>query len=342
MAATWAYHFIDGFDHQLAADTPKKYSTGSAGTQIATANTRFGRGYGMDGGSYTIAFGATNRTWRWAAAIKRDPSMGADRTLVSLNESANVVCDARLTTAGHIQIRRGDGTVLGTALSVVPASTWLWVEIILYIDNSAGVALVFVSDVVTPVLTLTGVDTQNGSNDFADRADCGTLSGIGIDDFHVSAGSGSPVAGDALPDSTIITNFAVTQGDYSDFTPDSGTNHVDRVRDATAGTLADGDSSYLTTNAAGDKESMLFDDLPADVTDINMVQITAMIRKNDAAGRTFKVGTRRSGTDYESGSQNAADTYLFAMHTQVVDPVTSAAWTRTNVNGTQGMVNLIS
>lgn len=261
---------------------------------------------------------------------------------MSLNEAANVVADARLTTSGDIQIRRGDGTVLGTATAAVAANTWLWVEIIIHIDSSAGVALVFVSNVVTPVLSLTAQNTQNGTNNFADRADCGTLSGIRIDDFHVSYGSGSPVAADALPDSCIITNFAVTQGDHSNFTPNSGTNHVDRVRDATAGTLADGDSTYLTSNAAGDKESMLFDDLPADVTTINMVQITAMVRKNDAAGRTFKVGTRRGGTDYESGTKNAADTYQFPVFNQVLDPVTAAAWTRANVNLTQGMINLIS
>lgn len=339
MVATWAGHKYDGFDHALAADTAKGYFSGSTGVQVATANTRFNRGYGQQVSSLEVRTTSNHSTWRWAGVLKRS---SGPYSFFQLLDGGSFQVGAKITSGGDIEIFTSGPTVIGTASSVIPTSSWLWVEILITIHGSTGAALVFVSDTTTPVLSLTNVDTQSTGNAYANAAFMIGDTTLSWDDVHISYGSGTVVAADALPDSTIISNFALTQGDHLDFTPDSGTNHVDRVRDATAGVLADGDATYLSSNTAAHKESMLFDDLPTDITDINGVQITAEIRKNDAAARTVRVGTRRSGTDTNGATVNAIDTYQLLDFTQVLDPQTSAAWTRANVNATQGKVELVS
>lgn len=340
MAATWAGHMVDGFDNALAADTSKRYFSGTSGVQVATANTRFNRGYAMEISSLVFDAGGNHSTWRWAGALHRT---SGPYNFVALVDSGYQII-FKLTSGGSIEVYRGAlATLLGTATSVIPASTWLWVEVLVTIHSSAGVVKIFVSNTSTPVLSLINQNTQATGNAYANQVWFAGDTTLTWDDSHISYGSGTIVDADALPDSTIVTDFALTQGDYSDFTPDSGTNHVNRVRDATAGTLADGDTTYLSSNTATNKEAMLFDDLPADVTDIYLVQITAEVRKNDAAARTVKLGTRRAGTTTEQASAtNATDTYQFKTFAQTLDPNTAAAWTRTNVNNTQGLVELIS
>lgn len=342
MAATWAGHKIDGYDHAMPADIPKGYFAGSAGGQVATADTAFNRGYGLSGGDRTMQAkgGGNHQTWRFASRMRRGGATAEN--FLQIRDAGLNQMYVRLTAAGDLEAYTATGSLLGTASGVFPANTWLWVEILVYIHGSSGVVIIFVSDTTTPVLNLTGVDTQNTANAYAQTVFTTGDSTLKLDDTHYSWGSGVPVTGDALGDSTVISDHAVTQGDFSDFTPDSGTNHVNRVRDATAGTLADGDSTYLSDNAAGDEESMLFDDLPVDITDINFVQITAEIRKNDAASRTIKIGTRTGGTTTYDSAQNVTDTYQFLDFLQEEDPDTSSPWTRSGVNGTQGVVKLES
>lgn len=339
MAATWAGHKYDGYDHAPAADIPKGYFSGTAGAQIDTADTPFNRGYGRKGGEL-VHLPGNYSTWRWAGKIRR--SSTTTENFIELEDSGSFQIIFRLLSSGVIEVYRGAlATLLGSTAAVVPADQWLWCVVLVTIHNSAGVVKIFISNVTTPVLDLTGQDTQATGNATADRIHTLGDSTMWFDDSHISWGSGTVVDGDCLPESTCYTDFALTQGDYQDFTPDTGTNHISQIADRPTG-LADGDGSYVSDNVAGDREAVLFDDLPADVTDINGVQITAMVRKNDAAARTVKLGTRRAGTNTDGAAQNATDTYQFLDFCQDQDPNTSASWTRTNVNATQGMVKIES
>lgn len=353
MAATWLKHRCEGFDHQLAADLGKGFDAVAGGTKIATADTPLNYGEGVSSLFFrdTLGTALSPTTYRFAAWVKRG---GSDTAIFYIEEATDTqVGGVSLTATGGFEARRGSGAATGTSpnllgstsAGIVPASTWVFVQVLYYIHDSAGVVYVFASDMTTPVLALTGVDTRAGAASgiriFSNTA--------AIDDYHLSVGTGVPVIADALPVSRVFTRFSLTQGDHSDLTPNTGTSHVAVVADRPSG-MFNGDSDYLFSDAIGARESMLVDELPADVDVINWNQVTAAVRKNDAASRSVKLGTRRSGTDTDAAdnylgaaaAEQAEATYRFLHFAQVNDPNTSAPWTVANANLTQAMLKIES
>lgn len=351
MAATWLKHRCEGFDCQLAADLPKSFDATAGGTKIATANTPLLYGEGVSSFFFrdTLGTALSPTTYRFAAWVQRG---GSDTPIFYIEEATDTqVGGVTLTATGGFEARRGSGAATGTSpnllgstsAGIVPSSTWVFVQVIYYIHDSAGVVYVFASDMTTPVLSLTGVDTRAGAaagiRIFSNTA--------AIDDYHLSVGTGVPVVGDALPVSRVFTRFALTQGDHSDLTPNTGTSHVAVVADRPSG-MFDGDTTFLSGNSVGDRESLLVDDLPLDVSTINWNQVTAAVRKDDAATRSVKLGTRRAGTDTDAAdnylgaaaAEQVEATYRYLHFAQDEDPNTSAPWTVSNANLTQAMLKI--
>lgn len=225
-----------------------------------------------------------------------------------------------------------------SATAVMPSlNAWYWLVVIYYVHNSAGVVKVFVGDVTTPVISITGVDTQVAANAFATQHQANGSNIFRIDDYHLMCGTGSPVDADALPDSRVITSYTASDGTNLQFSLNTGASHAAVYRDvpvsspAGVGDFDTDDTTYGFSQTAGDRESMFVDGFVTGLGTINFFQGVALIKKTDASARSVRLFTKRAGTTnvtVDGAIQLALDNYVLLRYVKSTDPhpTSPAAW----------------
>jgi hypothetical protein len=104
----------------------------------------------------------------------------------------------------------------------------------------------------------------------------------------------------------------------------------------------DGDTSYLLGTAAGQKSTFAFEDTAANVVSVKGVQLVTVARKDDAGVRTMAPVVRSGGTDYVGTTVAPGTTYAPALQVYETNPATSAAWTKSGVDGAEFGVQVVS
>jgi hypothetical protein len=214
------------------------------------------------------------------------------------------------------------GTTSGAGLSV---GNWYYVEVKV-VDASSGSVEVRVNG--TAVCTVTGVDTRS-----ADGAgyDCGVLGArrIYIDDWYIANGSGS-ACNDFLGDVQIRAIWPAADGDATDWSPSSGSDHYALVDD----NPCTADTDY---NAAASTASDLFGYGDAsDLGDILAVQVNSCMKELSATVTpTMKNLTKISSTVYEASTPAITSAYSTLYSILEVSPATSNAWGLSELNGAQ-------
>ena len=152
------------------------------------------------------------------------------------------------------------------------------------------------------------------------------MRGVGAsnyDDFVVTDGT-------LLGDVRVDAIFPNIDGNYSQFTPSTGTSHYQLVDETTPNT-----SDYNTSTATlNDRDSYGMGNLTSLVSNtIHGVQVVA------AAARTADTGSRGLATFIRSGSTNLDGTSKLQLASQAfttqiseTDPNTSSAWTLSGIN----------
>ena len=157
-----------------------------------------------------------------------------------------------VTTAGEIQVKRGDGTTLGTTSGLgLIANTWYHIETKSTIDNSAGAATVWVNAV--SVLALTSQDTQNSANASSDRfrlissVSNNSSRNVSIGDLIVLNTSGSAPYNDHMGEQRVECLFPNASGTTTDFSLSTGSNHAALLDEVPP----NGDTDYVQSNTVG-------------------------------------------------------------------------------------------
>ena len=221
---------------------------------------------------------------------------------------------------------------------------WNYIEVRAKIDNSAGVIDVHINGV--SVTSVSGVDTQATTNAWFDSADfllvppINTQTFIWRDDFDycdTTTGAGATAANTFLGDVRVATLFA-TGDDSVQWTPNSGSDNFSRINEP----AMDSDTSYVSTSTATDQDTYDFEPLINTVGTIFGIQLTVAARKDDAGSRVIKQVLKSGGTT-DFGADNALPDVTYAYFTDqwILDPNTSANWTRANVNAIAAGVNLV-
>lgn len=148
------------------------------------------------------------------------------------------------------------------------------------------------------------------------------------DDYYLVNSSG-PYA----PHNTFLGDVGLNllkpggDGNWLQFTPDTGSVHFSRVNEQ----FTDDDSSYVATSTDGHRDSYTFDDIGK--ANIKAVQQVMSVR---TAGTpiVFNGLYRQSGTTIE-GTDDFLCTadYLYYHKVWPVNPVTGIAWTQSDVDG---------
>ena len=236
---------------------------------------------------------------------------------------------------GSIDVRRAGTTILGTSaagvLSLIGA--WQYIEVKVLISDTVGTVDVVVDGV--NVLSLTNQDTRNGGTDaLIDQVRIGSQNtannaATAVRDIVIMNEQGSSL-NDFLGPVIVEARLADGAGDNTDWTPNTGAN-FQAVDDPG---VNDGDTTYVESTAAADRDDYTFADLSAITTAPVAVQ-AHVIARYDATPLDVATYLRRSATNDDGTAETPAGSYgSRALTIWETDPVAVGAWTLANFNAT--------
>lgn len=334
--------FVDSFDHYASGDFLSKWtSIVSTAPTISSGNGRNGTNclrnttVGSGGRQSHKTVGGTSDTLIIGFAMRQAnlPVVG-QRTFLELRENSTSHINVRLETSGLISVYRST-TLLGTSSAGFTANTYAYFEIKAKVHNTTGTVDVKLNE--TSVLSLSGIDTQNGGTGFLNAFFLSTEMSSGSDtagqnidwdDLYVCDSAGS-VNNTFLGDVRITCLTPSGAGNSAQFTPSTGSNYQN-VDDSTP----DGDATYNSSATVGNKDTFAFTD-PAAGGTIKGLQFASYAKKSDAGSRSLAHVTRHSGTDYDEATVALGTAYAFVMQIQELNPGTAAAWTVSDLSNAE-------
>lgn len=345
--------FMESWDHYgTAADLLLKWTGGAqSGTGIAFTTGKSGSGNALRLSRPTSQVNVQRHLhatttygtlivgfWFRASAFNN-----GDPSIVYFGENAFNVLQGNLAynSSGQLRICRGPGqtSVLATSTPAMSANTWHHIECKYVCHNTAGSAVVKLDGV--EVINVSGVDTSDngaaaldGVMMFGANSDPNPNS-KDYDDLWVVDTSGS-VNNDFLGRCSVVALHPDGAGGSTQWTPNTGTNHgaVDEVGQ-------DGDTTYVASATAGNKDLYAFGNLGA--SDVPLaVEVFAVTKKDDATARTFATTMRSGATDADGPTYTQTTSYDYTELYRDTDPDTSAAWTKAGVDALQAGVKVVS
>lgn len=235
----------------------------------------------------------------------------------------------RMNADGSMSIYRAGwpngGTLLGTTASgIFSYGQWYNLMIEVVIDAATGRVTLYVDDINTPVINLTGVNTaQSGTT--AQTIILGSSLNLTwnfyVDDLWIGDSATRPA--DFLRSETIYPD---SDGSPLDLVPSTGAVHYAMVDDAPCVV-----TDYLQGSLVGEYDSLGLGNLATTPQFIQAAQPYLHVGKTDVAARSVNVEIK-SGATVSTGSAFAIGDGNRFQRPLDVDPDTSAAWTEAAIN----------
>jgi hypothetical protein len=247
----------------------------------------------------------------------------------------------RNVTTGYLDAYRGDGMLLGTYSVPFSANVWYYFELKATIHDSNGILQFRVNEYLA--LDLSSIDTRNGANAYVNKigfgagADSGNQHTLAIDDLYVCDNSGAN-NNDFLGDCRIDVILPNGAGYATQWTPSAGSNYQ-CVDDA----LFDNGTDYVSEDTEGNQDTYAFADLPVGIAGIKGIQTSLFAKRTDSGVATkIKPVIRTGDTDYLKTEVTPTVNYYDYLEITEVNPATSAAWTKAELDDTEFGINLTS
>jgi len=253
-----------------------------------------------------------------------------------------------ITTAGLLAAYRitgnAAGTLLGTAAHTAIASgSDHYIEAKVTFHNTAGTVDLYLDGV--NVLSLTGQDTNQTANAYANRFRIGNANNVqslggstaineDFSDIYLLDGNSPNNA--AWGDTRIYSLRPSGAGATTQWDPSSGSNYA-CVDEATY----DGDNDYVSTTVTNEIDTYAMQDIPATAT-VKGVQTVLVARKDDTGARQIAPVLRPASTDRVGTTQTLSIGYVAYLQQYDVSPETSSAFTASEVNGMEAGIKLIA
>ena len=260
--------------------------------------------------------------------------------VLSLFSATTAQITVRVLADGSIEVRRGTstGTVLGTsAAGLVGSGAFTHFQVRAVISDTVGVVQIRLNGSSSPAINLTSQDTNNGAaavsvnNVRIGTSSTGSKVGY-YDDLVIWDTTGS-IANTWIGDTRVDSYFPNANGDSSQFVGSDG-NSTDNYLLVDA--AAPNGTDYVQSSTVGDKDLYGFGNMSHTPSSIYGVVVTASALKDDAGSRSIRLLAKSSSSEANSG----ADIALSTSRTRAIgvfetNPATSAAWTKSGVDGAQ-------
>lgn len=189
------------------------------------------------------------------------------------------------------------------------------------------------------------VNLANTGSDGCDAHSWGhhsTGAGVSIDDIYILDSTGTS-NNDFIGDSLCVGILPDGDGASTDWTTSTGSTHYVLVDDPSTAPLDTADYVYSDTN--GQIDLFTFEDLPATgLGTIRGVRLSNFSRMESVGNRTLRGKFRSSGGTVANGDDFVVDGQSNFDRTVIFDenPVTTSAWTASDINGGQFGFEVVS
>lgn len=335
-----ALRFMDSFDHYATADITMKWNAATASTvTISSGNGR------RSGGCMRFSSLSAATSQKTLTALASYVVGFAFKTNLLMNgvdiyqakDGSTIHLSLRMNNTGTISVMRGGaaGTVLGTSSTALSTGTYYYMEFKFTINDSTGSFTFRING--GSEATGSSVDTRNGGNATVDNFTFGLHAGSGgatmdVDDLYILDTTGS-ANNDLLGDVRVDCYLPSGNGNSSQLVG-SDSNSTDNYL-LVDESSQNGDTDYVQSATVNNKDTYAFADMSHTPASIFGTQLNMIAKKDDSGTRSICSVTRSGGTDYDGTTQALGTTYVDYSDLREVDPATSAAWTRTNLNNAE-------
>lgn len=235
-----------------------------------------------------------------------------------------------LDTAGQLTAGRytshNASTALGAASSpCISGNVWHYIEVEIVISDTVGVFNVYVDG--NPVLTLTGLDTNNSGGNVG-AVQLGYYNGGGtsdtwyFDDVYVTN------AATKLGERRVETLRGNADTGTINWTRLSGSNNYEMIDE----TLVDGDTTYNSATTAGLRDLYSIASLGSTPVTVDAANIVSFSRKTDVATVGLYNSIQSGGVDSDGPITYLGSGYGRVDRIVELDPNGSIPWTGTSIN----------
>lgn len=269
----------------------------------------------------------------WGFAFRYDTA-GTTMNIGIIRASGALACAIQVTNTQFLRIVAADGaTIVATGTTTLNINTWYYIEVKCFENGGAGSVTVQLDGVAEIAATAGnfGAVALDAIQLFA------STSQKDYDDMYVVDTGGGAPRNDFLGDVTVETIRPNADGAHSDWTPNAGTVHFDRVDE----TLADGDTTYNSSSVVSDRDSYGYGSLAVLTGTIYGVQTNLYARKDDASVRQLAAVARVGGTDFDGSTVTLSTSYIDFPEIRATNPA-GGEWDITSVNAAEFGVVVIA
>lgn len=331
--------FTEGFDSYGTTsgsnDILTRWLTNSSGLPSSTTPYTYGQSFSINAivaRTATVAIGSTLSAFTLGVAVRHNRLYGSSGSvstpILSLLSSSTSHVNLQFNTNGSIQINRSN-TFLGvTDPGLVSANNWYYIELAVTISDTVGTVRIDLDG--TTVLSLSNVDTRNGTPTTIDTLLLGNGPGSGggdtayFDDIYLTDNT-TP-----LGPQRIYTLAPVADTVEKDWAPLSGSDNFAMVDEI----VVDGDTTYVQGSTVGDFD--LYDTANVSITGtVSCINHHLWAKKTDVATREITLTTKSSSTITDSANVTLGTSYKYYNKIYETNPATSTAWSESTINSLQ-------
>lgn len=249
----------------------------------------------------------------------------------------------RSTTAGTGVFENAQSTVLGTSTAAISSSSFDYLEFKIVHHASAGSITVKRNGTET-FWTATGLNTAisgtanssslllGGVCTFGGATEDHFLKGV-VSDFYLLDTTGSSPDNDFLGDVQVEPLRPTADGTYTEWTPNTGTDHFALVDDAS--NAIDGDATRNSSSTLNQRDSFVFEDSAGPPgASVKVVCFTMYCQKTTGGSNAVKGLARLSGTDALGTEAQVPNPYGFRQSFSTAKPG-GGSWTVADVNAAE-------
>lgn len=293
----------------------------------------------------TPSLGALQNTWfvGFGLRISAQTSAMFEWRVYS---ASTVQCFLRAIISGagfKLELVRGS-TIIATTSAVYSLNAWNYFELKVVVRTGTNGSYELRANTVSQ-FSGSGVNLANGGADGADAHSFGHNSGGNdnfLDDIYICDDTGS-ANNNFLGDKVCVHVLPSADGASSTWSTSTGSNHAALVDDPNT---APNDSDYIHSDTNGNKDLFEFSDLPATgIGTINGIMLSLRASMEATGSRVLRPKFRNSGgTEAACGADQTINSTIVTEHPVFVEqnPVSAAAWTKSDIDGGQFGVEVIS
>ena len=311
--------FSDGFDNNVPQFS-NKYDTYTGTSSHSSALARTGVAALMKNG-YATKNLSSNYSTLVVGFAYRLFFLTYNKTILKLiDDSTNQIYLYFNSSSDKIQVKRGDGTTLGTSTTSMSIDDWNYIELKVTISNSGSFELRINGNTEASG----SVDTQNTANSYVNKVAIGndeTNFNDLFDDYYIDSS-------DFLGPLNIYTIRPTSNSSVS-WTPNPAGLNYQNLDD---NLYQDGDLTYVSATSTNLKDLYGLEDISIANGEIKGIVHNFTAKKTDSNPTDIQPIIKVNGVEYSGTTQSMTTDYSNYQTIWTNNPDNSLSWTENDIN----------